>query len=82
VHAVTSADALDERVQHYVREVLTAGPGAIARAKALIQQIAGRPPADVRALTSQTIANQRVSAEGQEGMRAFLEKRKAAWIRE
>jgi methylglutaconyl-CoA hydratase len=80
VHAVTSVETLDERVNEYVREVLTAGPTAIARAKDLIQQIAGRPPADVRAVTTQTIANQRVSPEGQDGMRAFLEKRKAAWI--
>lgn len=82
VHAVTDPGTLDERVQQYVREVLTAAPTAIARAKGLIQQIAGRPPADVRELTCRTIADQRVSAEGQDGMRAFLEKRKAAWIRE
>ncbi len=80
VHTVTSGETLDGRVNDYVREVLAAGPSAIARAKDLIQQIAGRPPSDVRALTCQTIANQRISPEGQEGMRAFLEKRKAAWI--
>jgi methylglutaconyl-CoA hydratase len=82
VHAVTTAEALDERVQQYVREVLTASPTAMACAKGLLQQIAGRSPADVRELTSRTIANQRVSVEGQDGMRAFLEKRKAAWIRD
>jgi methylglutaconyl-CoA hydratase len=82
VHAVTSAETLDERVQQYVREVLTAAPTAIAAAKGLLHQIAGRTPADVRELTSRTIANQRVSVEGQDGMRAFLEKRKAAWIRD
>jgi methylglutaconyl-CoA hydratase len=82
VHAVTSAETLDERVQQYVGEVLTAAPSAIARAKDLLQQIAGRPPADVRELTSHTIATQRVSVEGQDGMHAFLEKRKAAWIRD
>jgi methylglutaconyl-CoA hydratase len=82
VHAVTDPTALDERVQQYVRELLTASPTAIARAKGLLQQIAGRPPADVRELTCRTIADQRVSPEGQDGMRAFLEKRKAGWIRE
>jgi methylglutaconyl-CoA hydratase len=80
VHAIASAEWLDARVEDYVREVLTAGPTAIARAKDLIQQIAGRPPADVRDVTTQTIAKQRVSPEGQDGMRAFLEKRKAGWI--
>jgi methylglutaconyl-CoA hydratase len=82
VHAVTTAETLDERVQQYVREVLTSSPTAIACAKGLLQQIAGRPPVDVREVTSRTIANQRVSVEGQDGMRAFLEKRKAAWIRD
>jgi methylglutaconyl-CoA hydratase len=82
IHAVTPTDQLDERVQQYVREVITAAPTAIARAKALLQQIAWRPPADVRELTCRTIAEQRISPEGQDGMRAFLEKRKAAWIRE
>jgi methylglutaconyl-CoA hydratase len=76
------AGSLDERVQQYVREALTAAPSAIARAKGLLQQIAGCPPAEVRELTCRTIADQRVSPEGQDGMRAFLEKRKAGWIRE
>jgi methylglutaconyl-CoA hydratase len=80
VHAVTTSEALDGRVQQYVREVLTASPTAIARAKALIQQIDGRPPAAVREVTCRAIADQRVSPEGQEGMRAFLEKRRAGWI--
>jgi hypothetical protein len=34
----------------------------------------------VAALTAETIARHRVSTEGQEGMRAFLEKRKAPWV--
>jgi methylglutaconyl-CoA hydratase len=76
---VVPADALDATVQQYVQELLTASPTAIARAKALIPQVAGRAPADVRALTSRTIAEQRVSPEGQEGLRAFLERRKPTW---
>ena len=79
VHAVVGADALDATVQQYVRDLLTAAPKAIARAKALIPQVVGRAPADVRDITSRAIAEQRVSAEGQEGLRAFLEKRKSSW---
>src|SRR5262245_17719399 len=79
VHAVVPADALDATVQQYVRELLTAAPQAIARAKALIPQVTGRAPADVRDITSRAIAEQRVSPEGQEGLRAFLEKRKPSW---
>ncbi len=80
VHASVPADGLDARVQAYVTELLSAAPGAVARAKALIAEIAGKAPADVRALTSETIAAQRVSPEGQDGLRAFLEKRKPSWI--
>lgn len=82
VHAIAPTGTLDERVQQYVGEVLAAAPSAIARAKGLLQQIAWCPPAGVREVTCRAIADQRVSAEGQDGMRAFLEKRKAGWIRD
>jgi methylglutaconyl-CoA hydratase len=80
VHEVVTIGDLDRTVQHYVRELLAASPTAIARAKALIPRVAGRAPADVRELTARAIAEQRVSPEGQEGLRAFLEKRKPSWI--
>jgi methylglutaconyl-CoA hydratase len=79
VHAVAAADALDATVDRYVQEFLSAGPEAIATAKDLIRQVAGRPAPDVVALTAETIAARRASAEGQEGMKAFLEKRPASW---
>jgi len=41
--------------------------------------VAGRRAADVMSLTVEAIASQRVTPEGQEGLRAFLEKRPAAW---
>lgn len=80
VHAVTPETALDAAVDGYVRELLTSAPDAIAGAKQLIAQVAGRPPADVAGLTAQTIAKHRVSDEGQDGMRAFLDKRPARWV--
>lgn len=79
VHAVVSQASLDEKVREYVTEILSAGPEAVATAKALLRTINGRAPHDVRALTAETIADRRVSAEGQEGMAAFLAKRRASW---
>jgi methylglutaconyl-CoA hydratase len=79
VHAVVADAALDEEVDRYVLEVLSSGPSAIAAAKRLIRDVHGASPADVIGLTTGRIAAQRVSPEGQEGMRAFLEKRKPAW---
>jgi len=79
VHAVVPAAELDAAVDGYVREILTAGPEAIAAAKALIPAVWPRTVDDVTAMTAAAIASRRVSAEGQEGLRAFLEKRAPAW---
>ena len=80
VHAVVPAAQLDVTVDDYVRELLTSAPGAIAAAKRLIKAVAGRPTGEVASLTAEAIAEQRVSAEGQDGMRAFLQKTKAGWL--
>ena len=79
VHALAPDRDLDAAVDGYVREILAAGPEAVAAAKSLIREIAGRPPADVGAITAAAIAKRRVSPEGQEGLAAFLEKRKPSW---
>jgi methylglutaconyl-CoA hydratase len=79
VHEIVPAAELDAAVTRRLAEVITAGPRAIATAKALIREIAAAHPNDVIGLTTNTIAAQRVSEEGQEGLRAFLEKRKPSW---
>lgn len=79
VHEVVPAAELDAAVDRFVGEALTASPTAVARAKSLIQHVLGQPPAGVMAITADAIATQRVSAEGQEGLKAFLEKRTPAW---
>jgi methylglutaconyl-CoA hydratase len=81
VHDVVPEADLDEAVIRRVREVLASGPRAVTAAKALIRQVAGADPGDVIGLTTNAIAAQRVSAEGQEGMRAFLEKRNPKWTK-
>lgn len=80
VHTVVAASDLDGEVDRYARELLSSGPEAVAAAKAMIQQVWNHSPADVLSHTAETIATRRVSAEGQEGMKAFLEKRKATWV--
>jgi methylglutaconyl-CoA hydratase len=69
VHEVT-AD-LDERVEQAVAEILTAGPQAAREAKRLVRE--GRTGED----TAHIAARLRTSAEGQDGLRAFLERRAA-----
>jgi methylglutaconyl-CoA hydratase len=80
VHAVAPESEIDAAVDAYVRELITSAPGAITGAKRLIAAIAGRPPVEVADLTAETIARHRVAPEGQDGMRAFLEKRKPGWL--
>jgi methylglutaconyl-CoA hydratase len=79
VHAVVTEAELDGVVQRYVDEILSAAPSAVAAAKRLIPQVWGQRPETVAELTAGAIAAQRVSPEGQEGLRAFLDKRKPAW---
>ncbi len=79
IHDVVPDDALDVAVARRISDVLTASPAGIARAKSLIREIAGAHPDDVIGVTTNAIASQRISEEGQEGLRAFLEKRKPSW---
>ena len=71
VHEV--ADDLDAAVEKLVDELLTAGPEAARHAKRLVLD---RPDG---LATERRIAERRTSEEGQEGLRAFLDKRKPSW---
>ena len=79
VHSVVPRADLDAQVAQYARETLSCGPEAITTVKHLLREIAHRSQADAVGMTSEAIAGRRVSPEGQEGMKAFLEKRRAAW---
>lgn len=81
VRAAVPEEDLDATVERRVEELLKAGPRAIAEAKALIREVSFRRIEEMQRYTVERIADLRVSAEGQEGMRAFLEKRKPDWIR-
>ena len=70
------AAELDAAVERIVAELRTAGPEASRHAKRLVLE---RPDA---LGTERRIAQRRTSDEGQEGLRAFLEKRKPAWSSE
>ena len=80
VHEVVPEDGLDARVDGMVGEVLTASPTAVAAAKRAVATIRDATYEQTRDLMAQALAAQRVSPEGQEGVRAFLERRKASWI--
>lgn len=81
VHRVVRLDELDAAVDERVRELLRAAPGAVAAAKELVRAVHGHAADGVRELVCRRIAERRASEEGQEGLRAFLEKRKPEWDR-
>src|SRR5438552_748180 len=70
---------LDAAVGRVIEAILAAGPEAVRAAKRLVREVDGREPRDVLDLTIERIAKVRVSEEGQEGMRAFLERREPRW---
>ena len=79
IRAAVPEEDLDATVGRRVEELLKSGPRAIAEAKALIREVAWRRVEDVQRYTVERIADIRVTDEAQEGMRAFLEKRKPSW---
>lgn len=81
VEAVESPDELDAKVELFVDAIIAGGPKAVNMAKRLVREVAGRPAAEVRDLTVRRIAELRIGDEGQEGMRAFLERRPPRWQR-
>lgn len=80
LHQVTHANALDDAVQRQIDLLLKAGPIAAAAAKSLVRRVAaGGEGGTLDAANAELIAQLRVSPEGQEGLSAFIEKRKPAW---
>jgi methylglutaconyl-CoA hydratase len=81
VHSVVPESELDAEVARYRDALLAGATGAQSAAKQLIADVGRRGAADVATLCAEAIALRRVSDEGQEGIRAFLEKREPSWRR-
>jgi methylglutaconyl-CoA hydratase len=79
---VPDRGALDARVEALLGEIRSAGPEATRNAKAVIRDQPTLSRSEALALTVKRAARQRVSAEGQEGLTAFLDKRPASWREE
>lgn len=81
LHEVVPAEDLDPCVAHWLDAIRKAGPHALAAAKHLVHAVDRRPEAEIIADTAKRIAAIRASAEGKEGVAAFLEKRKPDWAK-
>lgn len=82
IHEVVAPNDLELAVRRVVEEIKTAGPSAVAVAKQMVATVSAATYDATRDITSHAIAQQRTSPEGQEGLRAFLERRKAKWVEE
>lgn len=77
---VADAAGLQAAARRIAHEMIACAPGAVEASKKLVADVAGREiDRDLMELTAHRIAAARISDEGQEGVRAFLERRKAAW---
>ncbi|RLA18553.1 MAG: crotonase/enoyl-CoA hydratase family protein [Gammaproteobacteria bacterium] len=74
------AEKLDEAVEKEIKMILKCAPGAIASTKKLIDYVDTHSAPDNRIYTAANLADAWETAEGQEGIDAFLNKRKANWI--
>lgn len=80
VHEVVEGEAaLDATVGAVVDDILAGGPTAVRAAKAIVREVHGLSYGSARWHTARVLARQRASAEAQEGIRAFLERRHPSW---
>lgn len=81
VHLRCEPDRIDSCTDGMVDALISGGPAALAECKRLVREVAGHSGTAeaLDRLTAEWIARLRVGAEGQEGLRAFLEKRRPGW---
>ena len=80
VHHCIPEDELQAYTLNYAQQLATLAPGAVCASKALVRQVSGQPIGDeLQLLTAKWIAKQRVSVEGQQGLKAFFQKETPRW---
>jgi methylglutaconyl-CoA hydratase len=81
VNEVVPLEKLEKKAEEIAALLLSSGPKAVANCKELIQKVPAMSFEEAKEYTAKMIANLRISEEGQEGMAAFLEKRKPKWVK-
>lgn len=78
---VVSGGNFDSEIQRHVEQIYSSGPNAIKEVKKLVDKYQKTDLESYKKYTVEKIAELRVSEEGQEGINAFLEKKKSKWSR-
>jgi methylglutaconyl-CoA hydratase len=81
VDDIAPPEELDATVNAILGHLLLGSPNALHECKRLIRDVSGQPISDALAQeTAARLAVARASADGQEGIAAFFEKRKPSWV--
>lgn len=78
-HVAVDASERHSVVQSWLSSFHEAGPEAVRETKKLLNQSLMNVDSIAKAITTKLIAERRISSEGQEGLKSFLEKRTPAW---
>lgn len=82
VNAVVPLEEIDSTIDKLVKQLISSGPDAITNCKELLRRVSAMSLEEAKKHTAEVIAKLRISEEGQEGMNAFLEKRRPNWVKD
>ncbi len=81
VNKSTTENKLESVLQEYIKQFMTSAPKAVEATKEMIRKIVNGELSNTMEYTADLIAKLRAADEGQEGMAAFLDKRKPGWMK-
>jgi methylglutaconyl-CoA hydratase len=81
VNGVAASNDLENEAERWQNDFICCGPHALESCKELIAACSNGDIEDLKEFTARMIADLRISPEGQEGISAFFEKRKPAWVK-
>lgn len=76
---VDNSEEADKQIQSWIKSFYECGPDSLRATKSLLREVPSLTGAALKERTTKCIAERRVSTEGQEGLKSFLEKRTPSW---
>ena len=80
-YVVSSEEEMNQKITYLINQIYSSGPNAVKESKLLVKTLQNINMQELLTKTASKIASIRTSEEGQEGISAFLEKRKAKWFK-